>query len=550
MDNEAKLINSIRLRAFLELMTAAHGDAALEKFVEGLSPEARDVFHKLDDHGWLAAKDEDEIIRGLAGEFNAWDKLNAAGQECITGLLSNVLSSMPGHKTVRNYIGWLPSFVSFFNVGLFVEVEAAKDGRTTMVRFSARDKSPGSPVDVIFIQGLLEGLLNYIKVAFTEVRLRTVNTTIEDWPLPGTPAWVAFNQSTCIMEVKVGDLSLLITEVSRRSPKLDWSTSPRDAFMRQVISRASQLHHDKRELSTAVEYLHVANEELDKRLTENKKQRRMAANIQKGFIPAGIPDWEGLQFWVHFQPMEEVSGDLYDYFITNDGRLAYLVCDVSGHGVPAALISAIAKISFQNHRHQTEARPSDVFSNVNLDILNHVKMEGYLTAFYMIIDTNFTLTGSPHDDSLAGGSGDEVSTDKQGDSLSGGDGNDFINGHRGDDTITGGTGNDYLAGSREASVTVPGGMQDDAVFGTPGRDYNFNVTPFTTAFVDGNDADVCSWRNDQDIQLSGDEQNERIQNAQKSSSNFGIHFKSCLVCGSSIALLDGISLRLYRTGIQ
>ncbi|MCB1306158.1 MAG: SpoIIE family protein phosphatase, partial [Leptospiraceae bacterium] len=104
-----------------------------------------------------------------------------------------------------------------------------------------------------------------------------------------------------------------------------------------------------------------------------------------------VPDWKGVRFWVKFFPLQEVSGDFYDYFPIGGSRFGLLMCDVSGNGVPAALMSAIAKISFANHRYDS---PAETFRQVNLDVMDLVKGEGYLTAFLMILDEHNRLTYS------------------------------------------------------------------------------------------------------------------------------------------------------------
>lgn len=151
-----------------------------------------------------------------------------------------------------------------------------------------------------------------------------------------------------------------------------------------VVRKSAELLKERKELLTAVEYLHLANTELERQIRMNKRELDMARNIQKGFVPRRIPDWKGLQFWVKFYPMAEVSGDFYDYFTLGSNKLGIMVCDVSGHGVPAALISAIAKLSFKSHNLDS---PAQVFNQVNLDLLDYVKKEGYLTCFYMIINS-------------------------------------------------------------------------------------------------------------------------------------------------------------------
>ncbi|MEQ9366664.1 MAG: SpoIIE family protein phosphatase, partial [Leptospirales bacterium] len=151
-----------------------------------------------------------------------------------------------------------------------------------------------------------------------------------------------------------------------------------------VVRKSAELLKERKELLTAVEYLHLANTELERQIRMNKRELEMARNIQKGFVPRRIPDWKGLQFWVKFFPMAEVSGDFYDFFTLGSNKLGIMVCDVSGHGVPAALISAIAKLSFKSHNLDS---PAEVFNAVNLDLLNYVKKEGYLTCFYMIVNS-------------------------------------------------------------------------------------------------------------------------------------------------------------------
>ncbi len=158
-----------------------------------------------------------------------------------------------------------------------------------------------------------------------------------------------------------------------------------EARTEEILQRSAGLLQEKRDLLTAVDYLNLANDELERQIRMNRRELEMARNIQKGFVPRRIPDWKGLRFWVKFYPMAEVSGDFYDYFTLGSLKLGFLVCDVSGHGVPAALISAIAKLSFNAHLLDS---PKEVFTKVNLDLLHYVKKEGYLTGFYMIIDAN------------------------------------------------------------------------------------------------------------------------------------------------------------------
>ena len=51
----------------------------------------------------------------------------------------------------------------------------------------------------------------------------------------------------------------------------------------------------------------------------------------------------GLEIFASYLPMAEVAGDFYDFLDEDDGRLGVLVADVSGHGVPAALIASMVR---------------------------------------------------------------------------------------------------------------------------------------------------------------------------------------------------------------
>src|SRR5207249_3199938 len=64
----------------------------------------------------------------------------------------------------------------------------------------------------------------------------------------------------------------------------------------------------------------------------------MARDIQRGFLPTNFPgENEGFELYAFVEPAHEVSGDLYDFFPLDDGRLVFYVGDVSGKGMPAAL---------------------------------------------------------------------------------------------------------------------------------------------------------------------------------------------------------------------
>lgn len=77
-----------------------------------------------------------------------------------------------------------------------------------------------------------------------------------------------------------------------------------------------------------------------------EKEMEAARQIQSSILPRELPSIRGLDSAVRYEPLAAVAGDFYDVVATADGAMAALVADVSGHGVPAALIASMVKVAF------------------------------------------------------------------------------------------------------------------------------------------------------------------------------------------------------------
>ena len=76
---------------------------------------------------------------------------------------------------------------------------------------------------------------------------------------------------------------------------------------------------------------------------KERKEMELARSVQLGFLPQTVPDVDGYEFYSHYSPAQTVGGDYYDFIPMKDGRVAVVVGDVAGKGVPAALL--VAKLS-------------------------------------------------------------------------------------------------------------------------------------------------------------------------------------------------------------
>lgn len=118
-----------------------------------------------------------------------------------------------------------------------------------------------------------------------------------------------------------------------------------------------------------------------------KEQRDLAVaqDVQKQFLPRTTPDVVGYEFFAHYQTAQRVGGDYYDFITLNDGRLAVVVADVSGKGVPAALL--VAKLSSEVRT--SLMRKSDLAKAVcalNQQLTDNALGEHYVTLVVMVLD--------------------------------------------------------------------------------------------------------------------------------------------------------------------
>lgn len=117
----------------------------------------------------------------------------------------------------------------------------------------------------------------------------------------------------------------------------------------------------------------------EQRLASLAQELETARRIQASILPRALPSVAGLRVAVRHQPMTAVAGDFWD-FVAADGRVGLLVADVSGHGVPAALVASMVKVAFEAQR-GVAAQPAEVVAGMNA-ALCRVLDGPFVTAIY------------------------------------------------------------------------------------------------------------------------------------------------------------------------
>jgi sigma-B regulation protein RsbU (phosphoserine phosphatase) len=119
----------------------------------------------------------------------------------------------------------------------------------------------------------------------------------------------------------------------------------------------------------------------DQQLNEIQKELDVARNIQLSILPSEFPASSHFRVAAGYAPMAAVAGDFYDYVVMDDREAGLLVADVSGHGVPAALIASMVKLAAVSQR-AVAGDPSRVLAGMNAALLGNTQ-DQFVTAAYV-----------------------------------------------------------------------------------------------------------------------------------------------------------------------
>ncbi|HLX06872.1 MAG TPA: PP2C family protein-serine/threonine phosphatase [Thermoanaerobaculia bacterium] len=120
------------------------------------------------------------------------------------------------------------------------------------------------------------------------------------------------------------------------------------------------------------------------RLAALRQELETARGIQSSLLPAELPRVPGLDLAVRYVPAAEVAGDLYDFLPLAGNGLGVLVADVSGHGVPAALVASMVKIAVAAQAADAAA-PGKVLTGMSHIFHRRLRTQ-FITATYLCVD--------------------------------------------------------------------------------------------------------------------------------------------------------------------
>jgi phosphoserine phosphatase RsbU/P len=156
------------------------------------------------------------------------------------------------------------------------------------------------------------------------------------------------------------------------------------------------------------------------RLVERERERQrleqeinIARDIQQALLPRIFPDTPNFTVTGVNFPCLSVGGDYFDVFPLSEGRTAFVIADVSGKGLGAAIVTTMLQGALSGMTLGTD--PALVFNHVNRFLCNHTEVGRYATVFFGLLDNNghleFINAGHPSPFLIRRGTAEEAFTE-------------------------------------------------------------------------------------------------------------------------------------------
>lgn len=167
-----------------------------------------------------------------------------------------------------------------------------------------------------------------------------------------------------------------------------------DRFL--VLDRKNQKNKD--ELDRVIQAINQMIKNLARAAKEMETQARIqgeldaGAIIQKACTPEKLPSIDNFEMAAQFHPAMEMSGDYFDVIKIDDRYVAFVVADVSGKGVSAAMYANITRVLLRD-KERFQSSPAKLLCALNQSLKKEFHANHFLTMNYVVLDTqNFQIT--------------------------------------------------------------------------------------------------------------------------------------------------------------
>jgi len=130
--------------------------------------------------------------------------------------------------------------------------------------------------------------------------------------------------------------------------------------------------------------LRDARETVARQLVAINSELEMAREIQLSILPSETPHLRGVNIEARYLPMSSVAGDFYDFLVLDEQHVGVLIADVSGHGLPSALIASMLQTALAAQAAVADD-PAKVLSGLNKALSGKFRSH-YVTAAYLFLN--------------------------------------------------------------------------------------------------------------------------------------------------------------------
>jgi PAS domain S-box-containing protein len=159
------------------------------------------------------------------------------------------------------------------------------------------------------------------------------------------------------------------------------------------------IQSDITELKETKKRLEQANLNLEQFRDRITAELDQASKAQQFMLPSKFPKNNHVRFCSKYEPMDKIGGDYYDLMEFKDDKYGLMIADVTGHGIPAALLTFMTSFAFKNSMLSSYST-RQVITDTNEMLINKMPKGAFITMFYAIYDAHskiltYTQAGHP-----------------------------------------------------------------------------------------------------------------------------------------------------------
>lgn len=149
------------------------------------------------------------------------------------------------------------------------------------------------------------------------------------------------------------------------------------------LAISNQLKKENEEL---IEKVFLREKEISSLYSSLNEELKIASDIQKSLLPNNKIIFNNYNIEYIFLPSMKIGGDFYEFIKLDDDRFAIIFADISGHGISAALLSSMLKVSLRNNAFKSNSI-SKILEKINEEIIEVFPKGKYISMFYLVLDT-------------------------------------------------------------------------------------------------------------------------------------------------------------------